>query len=341
MSKNGADWDTYDFYLTRRGTSNRQQSIRSAAASLKELASNSPSYQPAAECNGIVKPILAIRETPQLCKVALLPEDTMYIGDIVKCYDEYWLVVKLFKDEYGLISGEMWLCNHLFRFQNGDGTIIERYGVIDDGTYSNATEKAITTADAKYPMYIPLDEETEQIYIDKRFCIGTMFNQNREKILQVMKVTWVDIISQNVGAGSHLLKLQLVNDIFNKETDNVQELICDFIASDTSEDNTGNTKEEAITGLYKIDGKDTIRIGGSREYVVSIFDNNGNIIEDNIDFKWSIMPSIFTITTEGNSCRVQVPFDDNLIGTEITLSVCDDSNKYLAADKVIEVVTIG
>lgn len=341
MSKNGTDWDTYDFYLTRRGTSNRRQSMRSAAASFKELASNSPSYQPMAECNGIVKPILAIRETPQVCKVSLFPEDTMCIGDVVKCYDEHWLVVKLFKDEYGLTSGEMWLCNHLFRFQNNNSTIIERYGVIDDGSYSNTTEKAITTADAKYPMYIPLDEETEQIYIDKRFCIGTMFNQNREKILQVMKVTWIDTINQNVGAGSHLLKLQLANDIFNKETDNIQELICDFIANDTSEENTENTKDETISGSYQINGKDTIRIGGSREYVVSIFDNDGNIIEDNIDFKWSVVPTTFTITAEGNSCRVQVPFDDDLIGTEITLSVCDDNNKYQATDKVIEVVTIG
>ena len=339
VSELGTDWETYDYYLTRRGTSDRRQSILSANASFKELASSSPSYQPTAKCNGITKPMLAVRESTQICKISLFPEDTMCIGDIVTCYGENWLVMELYKDEFGLVSGEMWLCNHLFRFQNNSSEIIERYGVVDDGTYSNLSEKSITTADAKYSIYMPLDEQTEKIYIDKRFSIGTMYDQNQEKILQVMKVTWIDKINQNVGDGSHLLKLQVSNDIYNKETDNLSQMLCNYI--DSNEEHINDESKENTEGLILINGKETIRIGSSREYTASLVDANGNSIEEEIELVWTINSTKIEFESNQSTCKITVPFDDSLIGEEITLSVKDKENRYLACDKVIEVITIG
>lgn len=343
MSESGTDWETYDYYLTRRGTSDRRQSIHSANASFKELASSSPSYQPTAKCNGITKPMLAVRESTQICKVSLFPEDSMCIGDIVTCYDENWLVMELYKDEFGLVSGEMWLCNHLFRFQNNSSEIIERYGVVDDGTYSTLSEKSITTADAKYCIYMPLDEQTDRIYIDKRFSIGTMYDQDQEKILQVMKVTWIDKINQNVGEGSHLLKLQTANDIYNKETDNLSQMLCDYIDNDEDEhsNNDSDESDENDKGLILISGKNTIRIGSSREYFASLVDADGNDINEEIKFIWSVNSAEVKIEFDKSVCKLTVPYNDSLIGEEITLSVRDEDNRYLACDKVIEVVTIG
>lgn len=320
MSNDGARWDIYDKYLKRKMTSNREQSIEQAVNSFMELASSNPAYQENAECNGIITPIIALRKSSKVCTISLHPETNINIGDEIRCYGENWLVMELYEDEFGLKSGEIWLCNHLFRYQNHSYQIIEKYGIIDDGTYSKNTERPITVADARYPMYISLDNQTLPIHIDKRLAIGTMYNQNNEKILQVMKVTWIDTINQNNGQGSHLLKLQLTNDVFNKEKDNIELLICDYI-------NYGATEQ---TTELVVSGKNTIRIGTTREYTLNT--------EENIDFIWSCDKEKVKIEGNGKICNVSVPFDESLIGEQILLVANSDG---LSAKKILEVVSIG
>lgn len=318
--KDGARWDIYDKYLKNKRISDREQSIKNVVDSFNELASSNPAFQDQAECNGVITPIIALRTSSRVCKISLSPNSKVNIGDEIKCYDEYWLVMELYEDEYGLISGEIWLCNHLFRFQNHSSEIIEKYGIIDDGSYTNNNEKPITIADARYPMYISLDENTIPFYIDKRLAIGTMYNHSNEKILQVMKITWIDKVNQNSGKGSHLLKLQLANDVYNEETDDLKLMVCNYIKE-------GNVM---ATSTLEINGKATIRIGTAREYYINS--------EQNHNFIWSVNNPNITVQTIGSKCKISVPFDEKLVGEQIILTAKTDQ---IVATKIVEVVSIG
>lgn len=335
-NNNGANWDTYDAYLRGSKGAQARQSIISAVKSFSELALSSPAYQPSAKRNGSIQPILAQR-TDNICKIQLSPQDTMLIGDIVECYNEHWIVVEMYADEYGLSTGVMWLCNHKLRFQNHNSEIHECYCVIDDGSYSKGTEKSITTADAQYTMYVPLNDDTNRFYIDKRFGIDVMYNQYNEQILQVMKITWIDKKSQNYGEGSHLLKLRITADLYNSERDNIDEMICDYIPEQKVQEDT----QESLNSLsYNLNGKDSIRIGSSRTYTVSVVDAEGNIVEGDYTFTWEKNSNTqATISQDGNELKVKVPLNENLVGDVIEITI--SGGDIASYTKYVEVVSIG
>lgn len=338
---NGTNWELYDSVLRTMRGSSRQQTICSAVNSFSDLAVTNPAFQASATRNGSVQPILAQRTETNICKISILPNDTMDIGDIVECYNEHWIVVEMYTDEYGLSTGVMWLCNYELAFQNGTPDVVRTYCVIDDGSYSKASEKSIMTTDVQYTIYLPLNKDTEKIYVDKRFGIGVVYNQHNEQILQVIKTTWIDKINQNYGEGSHLLKLRASADLYNAEYDNLDKMICDYI----SENNVPTPEPAEPTDVLLscvIDGKDTIRMGSKRSYTVSVVDKNGNTQETTSNFIWEVEGEIpFELTTDNTSCTIKVPFDESFIGLTLTLSVHDEENLYNECDKVIEVVTIG
>lgn len=335
MVEKKSNWETYDYLLKKSKVFNKNRTIATAQSSFLDLIQDNPAYQETAKRNDEIQPMLVTRTSADKCSVQIKPEDQLFIGDLVECYGEHWLVKELFQDEYGLVSGTMWLCNYLCKFQDKDNNIVGLYGVIDDGKYST-TEKNIVTYDSSYNLYLPLTDDTKKFYIDKRLAVGTMFDKNGKEILQVMKIEWIDQQEVNLGAGSHLLKFKLTADVYNPEKDNIDELICDYInIEDTNEikEETEENKGETTVNLT-ISGKDSIRIGTSRTYQI-----DGDIPND-ASFEWSINEPSITLSPDGNQCKVSVPLDDNLLGNTIIL-LASDANLGVSVSKEVEVITIG
>lgn len=337
------NWEQYDYRLTCNSSAKRRETIDSAVRSFSELASTNPGYQPMAKRNGETQPMIATRDK-NICKLAVFPQDNLCAGDLIECYNETWLVVDSYRDEFGLITATSWLCNYELKFQNGNSDILTTKCVIDDGSYSTNTRHDITTSNAQYNLYLPLNDDTQKIYIDKRFAVGTMINQYGEEILQVMKVTWVDTFDQQQDSDGHLLKLRITDDLYNKETDNVSLKICDYISNEESGKDDENKEPTTTEAEYyfTINGKDTLRIGTSRTYTYNILDASGNVVEDKaVEANWSIDNTDCSTSIIGDSCKITVPLDDSLIGTEITLSITAVDESVAGCDKVIKVVTIG
>lgn len=361
MNCDGTKWDIYDDFLKQKRYVSKNHNIEYAQNSLYDLANNDASFQKDATRNGELQPLLALREADNTCKITIMPEDEMFVGDIVGCYGEHWIVVDVYTDEYGITTGTMWLCNHLLKFQNYGSDILETYCVIDDGTYSKLTQKSITTAEAQYSMYLPLNSDTEKFYIDKRFAISDMYNKQGQKVLQVMQATWIDKIYQSGGKGNHLLKIRLQSDVYDANKDSVEHMVCDYIDKGENDGvNNGNVIEETpekvlkeevkteeisqptvenviqnnieIKTNYSIDGRNTIRIGTSRNYTLMASQIPSNI-------EWKIDLSDVSHDDDKNVCRVHIPLDEQLLGHEITLEAYSDGQ--LLCSKVIRVVTIG
>lgn len=343
--------------------------------SFAETIQQSPAYQEDAEVNGEPQPIVATRKDTNKCDVTVIPGDRLYIGDLVKVFNEYWICVEMYVDEFGMYYGELWMCNHIFCYQDFELNIIHKYAILDDGSYSNGNDKAIKVTDNSFNCYVSLDDESRALYIDKRLGISVIYDKNGKEILEAGKIKWIDIKSRNFGEGSHLMVFGINEDPYKPDSDNIAELICDYqekpvededpeepIAppedpvvppdesgdgDDNGEENEGDgDKEEPskpeliIKGTLSIDGKKTIKAGSGRTYsVTAIEEESSNTIEAPEDVEWSLEfdGSGVSITPNGATCKVSVKESDSLIGSIFTLKCSSPSGEYKEAKINVEV----
>jgi len=205
-----------------------------ARNSLITIERNSAALQKDALLNDEPHPLLAVRLRTKEIRITMRDGDKIFAGDYIEAFNERWLVVEKFIDEHGIRFARAWLCNVLFRFQNGNSEIHERRAVLDDGTYvSSQGSGTLPLEQGRWRVYLPHDEATHNIFVDKRFAIGKEVNQKLEEILTVIKIVFIDRASGNLSEGDHLLKLRMENDVFNRQNDCVENMICNFIEDST------------------------------------------------------------------------------------------------------------
>lgn len=267
--------------------------------------------------------------------ITTMPGDELYPGDIIEANGEHYIVVQTRSESPVYILGLAWLCNVKFRFQNWSSTIIERWGVLDSGVYSTTTgtDGTITYLKRQFKIYMPSDDDTDKIYIDKRLAVGTMYDQYGNEILEAYVITGRTKFGKGgYGEGAHLLEMNAKSSEEVSVKDNVELLICDYIAPDDDE-------EEETTELLEcaITGRATIRLGKSRTYTGVFYDSDGN--ETTIDNPvWRVDAEAgVTYEPDGSNCTVIVPDDENMIGAEIRIVLGDGNVNYKNATLIVEV----
>lgn len=332
-------WELQKEILGSDIQSDSESAKQLAQSSLMDIETNSPALQSNATRNGVKQPILAVRWKTKECKVTARLGDELYAGDILDLFNEKFLVMETYIDECEILRGKAYLCNHLFRFQNGkDATIIERYGVIDDGSYSSKDDKQIPTEVGSYKVYMPLDSDTDKIFKGKRFAIGVGYDKELKQTLTVVKVNWIDKKSNNLGDGSHLLAMRTERDEYQEGNDSITQSICNFIETDNGEEPViPTTKPRCI-----ISGADGLRTGTSREYSVTVEGDNGDAIDiADKAFAWACSASetvTHSISEDTKRLTVNVPKSASLSGETISLSVVDIDEEYETGVKVVEVL---
>lgn len=293
-----------------------------------------PAYQPDAKVNGVITPFAASRKSTTECSIKAAPGTKIHIGDVVECLGEKWLVVELYTDKVGLMSGVMWLCNECINFQNNSATVYTRCCIVDDGTYSKRSSdpNAFVMANT-YKIYLSIDDATKRIYIDKRLALGSIYSSDGEEILEVYKIIGIDAKTRNFGAGSHLMVLTVQRDVYNPHTDNLANNICDFYAENTS------MSTVSVAGSCMITGKNYVRIGTSREYRASFTDVLGNAVSDVVTL-WRVdAPNGIEHAINGNVCTITVPLLEDLIGSEIVLKL--ENGEFGEYETKVQVIAIG
>lgn len=334
-------YSVYRYWLRRdkekRAETDKQRVTETINTSILE----SPSYQSGALRNGESQPIAAIRTDTNKCKITVIPGDEMCIGDLITVFNERWLVMELYTDEYGVTYGEIWMCNHKFVYQDFDGKVIVKDSIIDDGSYSKGSDKQISVVDGTYRCYMSLDDESAVLFVDKRLAIDVIMNQNGDPILEVGKIRWIDTKTKNYGEGSHLLFFTLSEDVYNQENDSIENLICDYKSNEEEKVDNQETPAESIGSCLVINGRDSIRIGTSRTYKAIAVDEKGNSVgAENV--VWDIEGNdLITIKGDNETCIVSVPLNESLVGKDFTIICRSESEKYKAANKQVAVISIG
>lgn len=298
-------------------------------------------YVPDALRNGVIQPVVATAtSTPYKYTVLAMPEEELCVGDILEFYGEHWILIDVHSVDVVTLIGTVRQCNHLFRWQNATGTIIERWGVLDAGSYSTSVqdEDELTILDKRYKIYLPKDEETEKLYIDKRIATEVSYDKNGKQILVVYQITGRDGISSSYGEGGHLLMLNAHSSgDYDPTRDNLELMICDYF-----EPSEPVVPDEETGAYCTISGRAELRAGfGSRNYVASFVDGNGSVVEG-IAPVWDVaVPEDYAgmVAFAVNDGVLSLTAYDDAVGATITVTARDADGAYAPAVFEVKVVT--
>lgn len=300
------NWDDYDSIFRFDGNTRRDRTIAHAKNRISSVSADHPSYF---ECviDGERKIRLLIMNSEQLetKKIKVLPEDAQYIhlGSIIEWKDGYWLVTELNADDTVTKGGYMKYCNVKIRFQlYADAAIYERHGVLDSGVYSTTLKETLTMPEInwQYKLYLPYDDKTSMLYVDKRFAVGTMPTKHGQ-VLECYRFTKRDSIGESSRDG-RLLVMYCKSDVYNEKNDNFDELICDYVSPSDSD-----TGESSLLAGIEYNGNPLLRIGGSgKTFTCLVCDDAGTEITD-ASISWALSvtdENIVLDTVSSNKCKV-------------------------------------
>lgn len=212
----------------------------------------------------------------------------------------YWLCSEVTCKSDLYYAGKLTRCNNMLKWQDKDGNIFE-YPVFDyTGFNSDETDKQlINVGEGKHKLVTIADTNTFKLKHDKRF-----FLDRDTENPTVFKITQNDNTSGFYDKG--LVTLTIEEDQYNKDTDNIEQWLCDY-------------KQVAAESLpIQFNGEKYIRIGRSRRIWIDT--------EENVEW---IFPKISGVSFEktGSSLKIILSMNDNLIGKKISVSAIANGSR--------------
>lgn len=255
----------------------------------------------------------------------LVPIGTLHSGDYIFFEDEYWIVDGRPGNNKVYEKAILKECQYKLRWQKNDGTIVERWANLtsaskyDQGTSGNST---VTLTSNNYTIIIPDDKDSMTIDGKRVFIDASTIPQ------KVFEITRNDDVLFLHGSHGGTLNLIADKTEFNKDTDNQELWICDYIEPSTSLPPVQTTILSA-----KIAGNPDLKNGFSRTYTATLSDTDGNIIEWNdVDYSWNISGDI-AITQKATENRISLSVDDDsLIGKSFLLQIIQNNDQAVISE---------
>jgi hypothetical protein len=307
-----------------------------AVDGFNELLIDSPLPYSVDLCNSdftVVTPIKAIiqnttsdSDVNSLERQILAPIGTLQTGKYIRYKNKIWLITGLVDDNKIYEKAVLKFCSNILKWQNSSSTIITRYAVVEKPFTSLDENNIISTSDKKYNLKIPLDSETQNLFVNKRFLL-----EKANGVPLAYVLTSFDGVT-NAG----ILNIGLTQDVYNAETDNAELMIANYFTP---------TPPPTGTAQIAFTGSPTIYMGGSYKTLTGVFkDSEGIIIPDIIPvWTWTSLSSQtdkFDVPTPtGNTFKIRALFDTSLIGTKVKVEL-DDSLGLYHSEVILEVIDL-
>lgn len=209
-------------------------------------------------------------------------DNPVKIGDYIHDTkdDTYWLVYTAFNVNDIEYTGKLIQCNYLLRWQLSDGKIIQRWTNIvsaskyDTGENGNST---IVLSSNNFTILMGYCDEALELE-EKRVFIDI-----RKIPKKVFKITRGDDVLYNAGSMGMLLSFIADKTELNKDKDNQELRICDYIdsSSTTPSDPTTSDETEDLSAKITFKGSQELKIGGNYKTLTGSFvDKDGNTTSD-------------------------------------------------------------
>lgn len=333
-----ANWRRYDHLLSIEGESEQERAVNRLKEAFLENVVENPGYEARAKRNEVEQPMLFTRgEVRYKVNVITMPGDDIFPGDIVEAYGEHWICTETRAINTIQKTGLLWLCNYEFKWQNFSSEIHTSYGVLDSGVYSTTKngDEQLQYLDKQYKIYLPFNEDTEKIFVDKRIATGYAYDSHGDRIMTVYSITGVDYTSRSYGQGAHLLILNARSSAYNASTDNLELGVCDYIESApiVSCENKLDCNIKGV-GYLRTGGKCTLKPEFLDEYDEPV---NG------VEPVWAIIGDIpYGVTLEDDGFNIVLKATKQAyVGSSFVITLTDKNNKYDIAYKEIEVRAYG
>lgn len=277
------------------------------------------------EIRAIVEGNTADTQLKSMERSILVPVGTLHSGDYVFFEDEYWIVDGRPGNNKIYEKATLKECQYKLRWQKSDGTIIERFANLtssskyDVGENSNNT---IILTSNNYLIIIPNDKDSMTID-GKRVFID--LSDVPEK---VFKITRNDDVLYNHHIHGGTLNLIADKTELNKEKDNQELWLCDYIDVSTPTTPTPpqpSKPNETADLSVAISSNGNLKVGFYRTYTAKFIDKNGDAIDvDAGRITWNIDSSFAVEKVEfGNKIKLKVS-DDYLVGKMFKLECIVD-----------------
>lgn len=268
-------------------------------------------------------------------------------GQLLKISDQYWLCLKSYCFNEMYFIGKLKQCTHLLKWQDVKTNEIKTSWAVLERPYSRTLNdgKVVAVSEMEFKARMPFDENTERINLDKRILTGTEYDKNGNMIGSVYKITGRDASSQVIN-GVGFLILNMTQDVFDKDKDNIELGICDYIEPNASP--LPPIEPDPALLKCEIVGRDSIKIGGSaRPYTAKFYKADGitEILDGLVNAKWDIslpdkFEKYFEITQNDNSILIKALNCEGLLNENIIIRLKDENGLYNQCEMIVDLVVI-
>ena len=267
-------------------------------------------------------------------------DNPVKIGDYIHDTkdDTYWLVYTAFNVNDIEYTGKLIQCNYLLKWQLSDGKIIQRWANIvsaskyDTGENGNST---IVLSSNNFTILMGYCDEALELE-EKRVFIDI-----RKVPKKVFKITRGDDVLYNAGSIGMLLSFIADKTELNKDKDNQELGICDYIHPATPTPPQPSNPDETADLSAKISGNTNLRIGVTRTYTVTLSDKEGNAVQWNdTKYSWNVISDFDvrqTVTENKISLTVE---DEDFIDSSFILQVIKLNDSSVLSEIEITVIDV-
>lgn len=275
------------------------------------------------EIDGVLQDLTIIKTTNlDVKKIKSRPDETFYMGAIVKWHNSYWLISDVDTNNDIITHGKMQECNYLLKWQNASGAIVERNCVESRiSTIGIDESKVIQVGKKQSKILIPYDSETIKLRVGKRFYI----DNNTENPIPYM-ITLANT-TQYVKNGHGYLEFIVTETSTIPEVDRPDLMLCNYISPTTPPTPEPTTKTYVASISYT---QPEVAAGSKfgRNFTAVFKDADGNAVTT-LTPKWTITADFMDkiTATEYPSYIKIVIMDTSLIDKtfKLKLEANDDS----------------
>ena len=267
-------------------------------------------------------------------------DNPVKIGDYIHDTkdDTYWLVYTVFNVNDIEYTGKLIQCNYLLRWQLSDGKIVQRWANIVSASKYDTGENGnsiITLSSNNFTILMGYCDEALELE-EKRVFIDI-----RKVPKKVFKITRGDDVLYNAGSIGMLLSFIADKTELNKDKDNQELGICDYIHPATPTPPKPSNPDETADLSAKISGNTNLRIGVTRTYTVTLSDKEGNAVQWNdTKYSWNVISDFDvrqTVTENKISLTVE---DEDFIDSSFLLQVIKLNDSSVLSEIEITVIDV-
>ena len=267
-------------------------------------------------------------------------DNPVKIGDYIHDTkdDTYWLVYTAFNVNDIEYTGKLIQCNYLLRWQLSDGKIIQRWANIVSASKYDTGENGnsiITLSSNNFTILMGYCDEALELE-EKRVFIDI-----RKVPKKVFKITRGDDVLYNAGNMGMLLSFIADKTELNKDKDNQELGICDYIHPVTPTPPKPSNPDETADLSVNISGSTNLRIGVTRTYTVTLSDKEGNAVQWNdTKYSWNVISDFDvrqTVTENKISLTVE---DEDFIDSSFLLQVIKLNDSSVLSEIEITVIDV-